>query len=76
MRRRIDNEGIGLIQQVRCLVEAARLHQKITQPAYSLLVTIPSRTIVDAGIRSPRRERASPRMKDHLPRRPCNHAVR
>ena len=30
----IDNEGIGLIQQVRCLVEAARLHQKITQPAY------------------------------------------
>ena len=32
----IDNEGIGLIQQLRCLVEAARLHQKITQPAYSL----------------------------------------
>jgi hypothetical protein len=29
----IDNERIGLIQQLRCLIEAARLHQKITQPA-------------------------------------------
>ena len=30
----VDHEGIGLVQQVRCLVEVARLHQKITQPAY------------------------------------------
>jgi hypothetical protein len=33
----IDNEGIGLIQQVRCLVEAARLHQKFAHPALSRL---------------------------------------
>ena len=32
----IDNEGISLIQPLRSLFEAARLHQKITQPAYSL----------------------------------------
>jgi hypothetical protein len=32
----IGNEGISLIQQVGCLVDAGRLHQKITQPAHSL----------------------------------------
>ena len=67
----IDNEGIGLIQQVRCLVEAARLHQKITQPAYLLLgtkydaLTTPNHhslaSIVDAGIQfTQSRARKSP----------------
>ena len=43
----IDNGGIGLIQQMRCLVEAARLHQKITQPAYSQLLDEADALLID-----------------------------